>query len=248
MAAGKDGPGGMGQETVVCNGVSITFLYCHSRRRTLGMTVGPDKSVRVRVPLRTPLHAIREFVARQAAWIARTREKIDRQPAAAPQSYANGAIFLFRGGEYRLALAQGPLEEVQIREGALVVTLPDEPSPSRLARLVHAWYREQASEVFQGRLIECHRRMQLEGTPLPPLVIRPMKSRWGSYSYRTRRINLNLNLIKLPLACLDYVIVHELCHVTVRHHGPGFWRLVARHCPDYAELRRQLRASASCLL
>ncbi|HEX9024499.1 MAG TPA: M48 family metallopeptidase, partial [Geobacteraceae bacterium] len=102
-------------------------------------------------------------------------------------------------------------------------------------------YRERAGELFRERLAACHRRMFPEGTPLPPLTIRPMTSRWGSYSYCTRRVTLNLALIRLPPACLDYVIVHELCHITVRHHGPAFWRLVERHFPDCAAVRRQLR-------
>lgn len=229
------------EDVVVCDGVTISYRYCHSRRRTLGVTVRPDKSVNVRVPLRTPLYAIREFVTRQAPWIARTWEKIDSQAPAFVQSYANGAPFLFQGDECRLALERGPREAVQIRDGSLVVATPEGPSPDRLAALVDGWYRERAAEVFRERLIACHGRMEQERIALPPVMIRSMKSRWGSYSYRTRRITLNLNLIRLPRACLDYVIIHELCHVKVRHHGPAFWRLVERYFPDHAEARRQLR-------
>ncbi|RII31165.1 MAG: hypothetical protein CXR30_05005 [Geobacter sp.] len=230
----------MHEDTVVCEGVAIPYRYCHSRRRTLGMTIRPDKSVSVRVPLRTPLHAIRDFVARQAAWIEKVRQKLDAQRPVSEQSYTNGATFLFQGTEYRLALEQGPVEGVQIRGGSLVVTMSDHADPGRQAGLVARWYREQALEMFRERMIACH-RMFPAGTPLPQVVIRPMKSRWGSYSYRTRRICLNLNLIKLPQPCLDYVIVHELCHIEVRHHGPSFWRLVARYVPDHGLIRRQLR-------
>jgi predicted metal-dependent hydrolase len=205
------------------------------------MTIRPDRSVSVRVPLRTPLYAIREFVARQAAWIARTREKIANQSPEPAQSYADGAPFLFLGDEFRLALEPGPQETVRLRGDSLVVATPAGPSPCRLKELVDCWYREQAAELFRERLIACHIRMEPERLEFPLLTIRPMKSRWGSYSYRTRRVTLNLHLIRLPLACLDYVIIHELCHIAVRHHGPLFWRLVERYFPDHAEARRQLR-------
>ena len=247
VATRKDGQGSMREDAVVCNGVTIPFRYCHSRRRTLGLTVRPDKSVSVRVPLRTPLHAIREFVTRQAAWITKTWERLDRHIRPPAQSYANGAPFPFLGAKYPLALEKGPLEAVHLRGGCLVVCTPEEPSPPLLAALVDAWYRRRAAELFKERLAACHRRMFPEGTALPPITIRPMTSRWGSYSYRTRRVTLNLNLIKFPLACLDYVICHELCHVTVRHHGPAFWRLVGRYFPEYAEARLRLRASAPTL-
>ncbi len=242
MAAGKRGQGDLREDTVVCNGVVIPYRYCHSRRRTLGMTVRPDRSVSVRVPLRTPLHAIREFVAGRAAWITNVWAKFDVQSPALVQSYADGAVFLFQGAEYRLALERGAPASVHLRGGSLVVATPDTADAGRVARLVDAWYREQAAELFRERLAACHGRMFPEEAALPALAIRPMKSRWGSYSYRTRRVNLNLELIKLPLACLDYVIIHELCHITVRHHGPGFWRLVGRHAPDHAEVRRVLKA------
>jgi predicted metal-dependent hydrolase len=83
--------------------------------------------------------------------------------------------------------------------------------------------------------------MRDQGFHLPTITIRPMKTRWGSYSYRTGRITLNLNLIRTPQACLDYVIIHELCHIKVRHHGPDFWKLVSRYVPDYIEIRNQLK-------
>ncbi len=83
--------------------------------------------------------------------------------------------------------------------------------------------------------------MQAEVIPLPPITVRSMTTRWGSYSYRTKRISLNLNLIKAPVACLDYVIIHELCHIKVRHHGADFWRMVEKYVPDYFVVRKQLR-------
>lgn len=246
LAAGRD-MHVMREDTVVSDGVPITYRYCHSRRRTLGMTVRPDRSVTVRVPLRTPLHEIREFVAARASWVQRVWERFERRSPAQPQRYEEGATFLYRGEARALTLRHGAPESVRLSDSSLVVTLPEGSSPRRLPELVDAWYRERAAEVFAERLAACHRRMFAEGVPLTPVTIRPMKSRWGSYSYRTRRVTLNLNLIKLPPACLDYVIVHELCHVTARHHGPGFWRLVGRYVPDYAAIRRQLRAFVSAL-
>jgi predicted metal-dependent hydrolase len=242
LAIRKDKHGGLHEDSVISNGIVIPYRYCHSRRRTLGITVRPDKSVSVRVPLRTPLHEIRAFVAGRAAWIAKVWAEFDRRSPVQLQSYADGATFLFQGSEYRLVLETGPLEAVRLQGKSLVVTTTDQTSPARLPGVVDAWYLERAREIFGVRLIACHRRMQPEGIPLPPVTIRPMKSRWGSYSYRTRRISLNLNLIKLPQECLDYVIIHELCHINVRHHGPGFWRLVGRYVLDHVEIRRKLRS------
>ena len=107
--------------------------------------------------------------------------------------------------------------------------------------MITHWYRKKAEEIVKERSIECHHLMQAEGIPLPPITIRSMKTRWGSYSYVTKRIALSLNLIKMPPACLDYVIIHELCHIKVRHHGPDFWRMVSRYCPNYLIERKLLK-------
>jgi len=242
VAGGKDTPGGWYEHAVTVDGVTIPYRYCRSRRRTLGMTVRPDKSVSVRVPLGTGHAAIREFVTRRGAWIARVWARCEAHSPMPVQSYATGAAFLYRGVHCLLALERDPCASVQLRDGRLVVTAPDDPSPAELRERIDAWYRARALEVFQERLAACHGRITPAGSALPLLTIRPMTSRWGSYSYRTRRITLNLNLIKLPPTCLDYVIIHELCHIHVRHHGPAFWRLVACHVPDYRALRRQLTA------
>lgn len=220
--------------------MAIPFQYCHSRRKTLGMTVRPDKSVVVRVPLRTSLEDIRDFVSRRATWIAKVWREFDKKPPAPSQNYDSGATFLFQGRGYGLTLELGAAESVVLRGDLLVVAAPDELDALNIRRLINTWYCNQALNIFREREIECHRRMGAEGLSLPPIVIRPMKSRWGSYSYRTGRITLNLNLIKASPACLDYVIIHEICHMKLRHHGPGFWRFVERYVPNHAELRRQL--------
>lgn len=230
------------QDSIQCAEAILDFSYYLSRkRRTLGMSVHPDGSVTVRAPAGTARQAIRDFVMRQAEWIARARLRFrQREQRREPASAAEGYLYL--GTRYPLRLAEGERESVAIREGELVVTArPAAGEPERVALLCDRWYRRQAQNLFRERLLVCHERLKSEDIPLPQgLVIRAMRSRWGSYSYRTHRICLNLNLIKAPLECLDYVMIHELCHARVRHHGPAFWELVGRHVPDHRRLRAQL--------
>jgi len=205
------------------------------------MTVRPDRSVAVRVPLRTPLRDVRDFVSRRAEWVLKVWKQQDLKPARQEQGYGSGAMIMFLGQALRLEFATGKHSSLQLRDGFLVLTAPEKPAEEAVRRMVDSWYREQALAIVTERSIECHRLLQGEGIPLPPITIRPMKTRWGSYSYRTGRITLNLNLVKAPTSCLDYVIIHELCHIRLRHHGPDFWRMVARYRPDYLAERRQLQ-------
>lgn len=227
---------------VVHRGVTIPFRFCRSRRRSLGLTVRGDKSVWVRVPLRTPPEEIRAFVARKADWIRKVWQRLDSRPPQNAQEFRDGATFPYQGREYLLRVERGSGEAVALRGDELVVRTGGGDGPERLAGMIGAWYRERARELFGERLLACHRGMADEGLPLPAMVIRDMRSRWGSYSFRTGRICLNLNLIRAPLPCLDYVIIHELCHMKEPNHGPRFWELVGRYVPDHGELRRRLKS------
>jgi predicted metal-dependent hydrolase len=228
-------------DSVEWTGVTIAYRWCHSRRRTLGITVRPDKSVSVRVPLRTPAKEIRAFVLLRAEWVLKVWDKLDARPSRHRQSYCSGALFPYQGKALRLEFETGTSRSLSLRDLLLVLTSPEKPAEATVSGMIDDWYRKQAAGIVKERSIACHGMMSGEGIPLPPITIRAMKTRWGSYSYRTGRITLNLNLVKAPTECLDYVIIHELCHIKVRHHGPDFWRMVGLYVPDYPALRRQLQ-------
>ena len=203
-----------------------------------------DRSVVVRAPMRASLARIRAFVDARAAWIEKARHHFEQQPQkAAPPGFATGEIHCFLGQNYRLSVSRGRADSVEILVGCLCVTTKADPTEARVKALLEGWYRAQANVVFLDRSAVCHPLVAGEGIPFPELRIRKMTSRWGSCS-PSGRINLNLWLVKAPVACIDYVIVHELCHFRVKNHGPKFWKLVARVMPDHADRRKRLNVDA----
>lgn len=228
-------------DSVEYSNVTITYSWCHSRRKTLGITVNHDKSVSVRAPLRTPVKTIRTFVTNRAEWVVSVWRKLDTRQTKQHQDYSRGSSFMYQGNALQLEFTTGLQSSLFVHEGLLIMTVPEIPTVEIVRRMIDVWYRSQATEIVKERSVECHRLMHDLGIQLPPITIRPMKTRWGSYSYHTQRICLNLNLIKTPQKCLDYVIIHELCHIKVRHHGPDFWRMVGRYFPDYLKVRRELK-------
>jgi predicted metal-dependent hydrolase len=232
-----------GTETVASAEGEIVYALRRSRRRTVGISVHPDRSIVVRAPLRVSRETIRDFVRSHADWIERTRLRLaERPPKAAPPGYGSGETHRFLGQPYRLVVSRGPADSVELVVGCLCVKSRIDPSPARVKALLERWYREQAEVVFSERLAACHSAMTVAGIPYPALRIRKMTSRWGSCSTASGRINLNLWLVKAPVDCIDYVLIHELCHFKVRSHGPRFWKTVAGFLPDYAERRKRLNA------
>lgn len=104
MTVGRDE---IRHDSVEWRGVTIAYSWCHSRRRSLGMTVRPGKSVAVRVPLRTPLKEVRAFVVRRAEWVLKVWKQQDEKPVQQQQDYGHGALFMFQGQVCRLEFATG---------------------------------------------------------------------------------------------------------------------------------------------
>ena len=105
---------------------------------------------------------------------------------------------------------------------------------------IEKWYKKEASDIFQRELDKMYQRFVYE-IPYPTLTIRKMKSRWGVCNVKTKRVTLNLELIKKEIIYLDYVIIHELSHLLYPNHSKDFWQCVEDNMKDYKKIRRELK-------
>ena len=105
---------------------------------------------------------------------------------------------------------------------------------------IDKWYKKEAEKVFSNHLENCY-RLYTRNIPHPTLTVRKMTSRWGVCNTKSKRITLNLELIKMPLFCLDYVIYHELSHLIHANHSSEFWSLVGENCPEYKKIRKYMK-------
>ncbi len=103
------------------------------------------------------------------------------------------------------------------------------------------WYKDRAQEVFREELNKMYKIFPTR-IPYPSLTIRKMKTRWGVCNVKTKRITLNLELIKKDIKYLDYVIIHELSHLIYPNHSKDFWNLVSITIPNYKLLRKELNS------
>lgn len=227
--------------------IEIPYSYQFSQRKTLAISVHPDLSITVNAPQGTDLDTIRQYVRRRGGWIASAWRDFEQYlPTQPPRRYLSGETHRYLGRQYRLKLEQGERESVKCLRGYLRVTTIDDPTPEQAKLLLDSWYRAHAKVVFTDRLLVCHKRVEREGILLPSMVVRQMGGRWGSFS-SSGRITLNLALIKAPKDCIDYVIMHELCHFKEKHHGPRFWKLLHRFLPEFEERRKKLNLYAEHL-
>lgn len=216
----------------------VRFL---ASRQTLAIEVHPDSRVLVRAPVDCPEALIAERVQKRAAWISRQLAEFERyRPRTPARQYINGESHLYLGRQYRLKLAEGDAASVKLTRGQLLVTLPGEPEPERVKALLHRWYLDRARAVFTEVLDAS--LLHFKGVTSPRLIVRAMQSRWGSLS-RAGSMTLNVNLVRAPHPCIEYVVTHELCHTRHRDHDARFFELLGKVMPDWEQRKQRLEAA-----
>lgn len=212
-----------------------------STRRTLAIEVHPDQSVVVRAPLDCTADVIAGRVKKRAAWISRQIVDFQRYNPRTPQrQFLSGETHLYLGRQYRLKVEEANSASVRMTRGQLLVQLPGQADPDRIRTLLHRWYLDHAHQVFDAVLDQCLPRFK--GHPRPRLIVRAMQSRWGSLS-QVGSMTLNAKLIQAPRACIEYVVMHELCHLQHRDHDARFFKLLEKLMPDWEKRKQRLETS-----
>ncbi len=199
----------------------------------------PYGRVRVAAPLKLSDDAVRLAVVTRMGWIRRQRAKFDAQSRQSERCYVSGETHYFLGQRYRLNLINGARAgRVSIRNSRnLDLFVRDGSDQIVRERVFLGWYREELRNRTAPLVEKWAARMKV---PMPDWGIKRMKTKWGTCNIEARRIWLNLELIKKPPQCLEYIVVHEMAHFFVRHHSDEFVALMDRRLPQWRSIRDEL--------
>ena len=215
-----------------------------AKRRSLSIEVHPDLRVVVRAPQRLPTRDIEAFIAARALWLAAQLEQFrsaPRLPLRVP-TYADGATHYYLGRPHRLQLDPSARHGVERQDDSLVIGGRAARDGLATHHALSHWYRARAQEEFTTILAAGYLHPRFQRYACPALQIRTMRSRWGSLGAR-RGMTLNLVLIQAPRECIEFVVMHELCHLRYHGHGKGFYTLLDVVCPDWRARKRLLEDS-----
>jgi predicted metal-dependent hydrolase len=219
---------------ILIAGQIVPYVLSPARRR---MSINIDeRGLRVAVPRGVSIAEVEAFVRTHGAWVL---EKLaDYADAQGPRqiSARDGVRLPCLGGEAEIRVVPGA-NRVRWENDALILhARPD----SDLDALARRGLQRRALDVFGTRMADLARRF---GYAMPQISLSSARTRWGSCSRETG-IRLNWRLIHLPLPLIDYVIAHELAHLTEMNHSPRFWAEVERLCPDWEAARAELKRRA----
>ena len=198
----------------------------------------PDGSVRVTAPKLYPEALIRAFLTDKADWIRTHSERIRQSHADEPKEYASGEpVRLFGRTLPLLVLENQKKNGVMLDADRIILSLRGTTTKEKREAVLNAWLKERLLAE-----IEYYLPLWSELTGLVPSewTVRSMTSRWGSCNTRTKKITLNLQLVRYPAICLEYVILHELAHLRVHGHGPDFKAILDAFMPDWKARKKLL--------
>jgi predicted metal-dependent hydrolase len=221
------------QYTIQFGNRAIAFNLRRNGRKRLKIVVAPELVVEVIAPYTATDDQIFSAVNKKAPWIAK---KLDQQasyhPLPAPRQYVSGETLVYLGRQYRLRVVTGAGQPAKLIGGFLEVTVEDPSDRRAVKSAVDEWYRRRAHQTISRYLEKCSAITSRHDVPEPELMIRNMQRRWGSCS-PAGRITFNLKLVQVPVHCIEYVIMHELCHLKHHNHSKAFYALLTRCQPDW---------------
>lgn len=220
----------------------IPYRLTFSERATLAIHVHPDLSVLVEAPQGSEPAEIEKRLRKRAAWILRQQRDFQRYSLGfPPRQYVSGESYRYLGQQVRLKVIQSTTEPESVRldRDIILVTVRDKQETARVKKQLTQWYRQQAQALFGERLVQWFPHFERLGSPSPRILVREMRTRWGSCTPQGT-VTLNLKLIMVPKQLIDYVVVHELCHLVEPNHGKAFFDLLSRIMPNWEEQKEHL--------
>lgn len=211
--------------------------------------VHPDGSVQVDAPPSKPLETVQQAVYKRARWIYNRLREIGRlNEPVLPRRYVSGESHFYLGRRHQLkvTVARGSESSVKLLQGRFQIITPGK-SAHNVKKLLNAWYRQRANEVFERRInaiLDSNRALK---NISPSIRLMEMKRQWGSCSPKGT-ILLNPHLVKAPLECIDYVITHELIHTLEHNHSARFYQLLNKAIPGWEPVKYKLDNMAAVIL
>lgn len=208
-------------------------------RKTLSLTITPDLQIHLKSPHKADSLRIESFLQRKWFWLEKQLRFFKKyQRKIYQKEYITGEGFLYLGKQYKLLVKRANENKVLMLKGLLLVYTTESVENGRhTKKLLDTWYKNKLEKIF----IERYEQMKLkfDYNKMPTLVIREMQKRWGSFLDNSKVI-LNPKLIYTSKDCIDYVIVHELCHMKYKHHNKYFYTFLKKKYPKWKKVKDKL--------
>jgi predicted metal-dependent hydrolase len=218
-------------------GITIEVVFKNIKNVHLSV-YPPIGRVRIAAPVRMSLDTIRLYAIVKLDWIKKQQKKLQEQERENPREFLDRESHYVWGRRYLLKVVEADqTPTVELKHNQLVLTVRPESGVEKREVIVAAWYRDQLRKAMIPVIAKWE---PLLGVKANRIIIRRMKTKWGSCNSHTRNIHLNSELARKPRECLEYIIVHELVHLLEPSHNARFVSLMDKFMPQWRQHRDEL--------
>lgn len=233
--------------TVRTEGLVITYTLKRKDVKNLNLRIHTDGQIYVSAGKRLAASQIDAFVIKKGPFIEKAQRKFHEleQYRPGPKRYVSGETFYIQGHGLQLRIIQAAKESVD-SDGVYIRLCTKAPDDfQRKERLMRRYLHEQCMAVFSQTLERLYPLFEKYGVARPTLRIRSMKTRWGSCLVKKGIVTLNTHLLEAPQNCIEYVVMHELCHFIHPNHSKDFYGFLAMLMPDWKERKKALESTSA---
>lgn len=219
------------------NDRKIHFKVIFKNKKNISIKVNPNGEVIVSSPLRLDFNYIYNLVEKNAKWII---NQIDKNKE---KSLFEENKLIYKGKIYNIIVNITKRESIYLIDNFIIINSKSKDN-TYIYKLISDWYKKMAVELLPSRVYSISRKLNLNPTKI---FIKNQKTLWGSCNTK-KEIRLNWRLILMKESVMDYIIIHELCHIVQMNHSKDFWSLVEKFDPDYKNNMLWLKEKGNMLM
>ena len=232
---------------VLAEGQEISYILERKRVKNLNLRIRKDGSVFVSASDAVPFEEVDEFVCKKASYILDAVKRFNEMDLYKPQpkQYVSGETFYLQGRGLRLQVSQAAEDSISSDGVYIYLKVKDVHDFEKKRRMVNQFLDIQCKTTFGEVMDELYPLFKKYGIEKPTLRIRDMATRWGSCLAKKGIITLNKRLLEAPRNCIEYVVMHELCHIMHPNHSKYFYAFLSMLMPDWKERKQFLDKTAA---
>ena len=229
---------------LVLRGHQVEYALTRKPVKNINIRVRSDGTVGVSAPHRVTDQQVEEILVSRADFILGALEKFSAlaQQGSREPTHAQGENIYFLGSQYTIQLQEGKKNQAELAGDRIVLRLRDPSDQDLRKKTMEAFYKEQCLAITTELCRQIHPRLEPLGVPAPEIKVRSMTSRWGSCKPSDKRVTFAWQLVKAPVACVEYVVWHELVHFLHLNHSPAFYGCLESFLPDWKARRGVLNS------
>lgn len=233
----------MKKDSAVFKNQKIEYSLYEKEIKNMNLKVTHDKNITLSVPYNTSTESVRKFLLEKLNWINKQIKYFDENfEVKECLTFVNGETIYLLGKQYKMKIESSSKNSVVISNKYVCIKIKENyfENMEYIKKVYKHWLKEYAKLEYKKIVLKYQPMLKRHGMFIPEVEVRNMKSRWGSCIAYKNKILLNLSLIKTPMCCIEYVILHELTHLKYKNHNKEFYNFITIFMPDWKERKKIL--------